>query len=118
MFWLGEELAELQRRDPELGEPRVVVLDEDPLFLGAEDLDLRDLGDQEHLVAHVLGDVLELGVAEAVAGHRHDRPEDVAELVVDEGPANVLGELAPGVVDLAPELVPDGTHVRRSARGC
>src|SRR5690606_31989231 len=50
---------------------------------------------------------------EAVARDRVDRPEDVAELVVEEGPDDLLGQQAANVADLLAYLVPDLRHFAR-----
>ena len=82
---LGEDLVEVEA---ELGEPALRDLDEDLLVLGAEDRDLADVLHLQQALAHPVGVVLQLGVAEAVGRERVDRAVDVAELVVEERPAH------------------------------
>ena len=84
-------MHQLTGRDAEFGETGGVVLDEDPFFLSAVDLDLRDLLDAKQFVAHLVGDLLRLGVGVALGRHREHDAEDVAELVVDERTDRVPG---------------------------
>ena len=111
MFWLCKQLLQLKRRHPELRESGVVIFDEDPLLLRAVNVDLCDFGDQEDLVAHVLCDFFELGIAEAFAGEGEDRPEHVAELVIDIGAERVRRQIGLHILHFAPKLVPDGPHI-------
>ena len=88
---LLEGILEEVRGHPDAAQLCVVVLDEKPLFLGAENVDFGDRLDTKQLVAQVICDVLELHVGESVAGHtEHDRV-DVTELVIDKGAIDVFG---------------------------
>ena len=108
---LLEGILEEVRGHPDAAQLCVVVLDEKPLFLGAEDVDFGDRLDTKQLVAQVICDVLELHVGEPVAGHtEHDRV-NVTEFVIDERPIDVFGQVRFDAVDLASQVVPDGTHL-------
>ena len=68
---------------PRLGELLHRELDEDPLVLRAQDLDLRDVGDMQQLRADILDIVAQFAMREAVAGEAVDDAERVAEIVVE-----------------------------------
>ena len=85
-------------------------LDVDLLVLHADQLDLVDVGDAQELVARRVGEVAQLGVAEAVAGDRVQVAEGVAELVVEERPAHALRQRVLDVAELLAHLVPDLRH--------
>ncbi len=84
-------ILRLERRDQsriveaEGGQALGRELEEDLLVLGAEDLDLRDVGDQQQARARILDEVAQLAMGEAVGGEAVDDAEDVAELVVEAG---------------------------------
>ena len=71
--------------EAEAGEPRGGELEEDLLVLGAEDLDLRDVGHREQARARVLDVVAQLAVREPVGGEAVDDAVGVAEVVVEAG---------------------------------
>ena len=75
MFALSRMVRSCNRLEAQLGEPRVVVVDEGPLVLRSVDVDLGDVGYGQQLV--------QLGVRVAVTGQRDDDAEYVAELIVD-----------------------------------
>ncbi len=110
---LGEDLVEVEA---ELREAPLRDLDEDLLVLGAEDRDLADVLDLQQALAHPVGVLLQLGVAEAVGRERVDRAVDVAELVVEERPADARRQRAAHVADLLPHRVPDLRHLLRRRR--
>ena len=93
--------------EPQFGQARVPVLDEDPLLLGSADLDLGHVVEAQELVAHLVGQVLELGVVETISRNAYDRPEHVTELVVHQRADGPGGQVPGGLLDLAPEVVPD-----------
>ncbi len=66
-------------RDAELGQPRIVVLNEDSFLLNALDLNLGDFWDGKEHVAHLIRDVFKLCVAKTLSGNGQDGAEDVAE---------------------------------------
>ena len=76
------------------------------LILVAEDLDLADVRRAQELGSRGLGEVARLARREAVVGDAVDDAEDVAELVVEEGPDHALRQGHPHVVDLLADLVP------------
>ena len=63
-----ENLLELAGREAQLCEPRAGELHEHALGLGADDVDLGDLLDQQHLVTCFVRNFLKLGVGETFAG--------------------------------------------------
>jgi hypothetical protein len=89
----GELLGDPLRIDAEVGERLRRQLDPDLLVLRAHQLDLGDVRQPEQRLAHVLHRVAKLGEREAVGGERVDRPEDVAELVVEERSDRLGGQL-------------------------
>ena len=74
------EVGELLRREVQI----------DLLVLVAEDVDLADIRRAQELGPHGLGEVARLARREAVIGDAVDDAEDIAELVVEEGPDHVL----------------------------
>ena len=62
----GDAVEDLLRRDAERRELGVAELDENPLRLLADDVDLVDVGHAQQALANVLGARLELGEAQAV----------------------------------------------------
>ena len=112
-----EDRTELERREARLGQPLVLVVDEDPLVLRAVDVDLGDVIEPQQVVAHRVGNLLEIGVRVAVSGQRDDDPEDVAQLVVDERPDRAVRQIRGDPRDLAAQVVPDGLHVARVVAG-
>ena len=79
------EVGELLRREVEI----------DLLVLVAEDLDLADVRRAQELGPRGLGEVARLPRREAVIGDAVDDAEDVAELVVEEGPDHALAARSP-----------------------
>ena len=77
------------------------------LVLIAEDLDLADVRRAQELGPRRLGEVACLARREAVIGDAVDDAEDVAELVVEEGPDHALRQRHLDVADLLADLVPD-----------
>jgi hypothetical protein len=70
----------------------------------------------QQLLAHAVGLLLQLLVAEAVARQRVDRAVDVAELVVEERPLHAGRQGAAHVADLLAHRVPDLLHLLRRRR--
>ena len=83
-------------------------LDEDLLWLLADDIDFVDIGDAQQPLTNVFNARLELGEARPVGAHHATyRRVDVAILVV-EGWSDDLGrQVAPDVADLLADLVPE-----------
>ena len=114
-----DRILGLQRRDQrriveaEGGEPLGRELEKDLLVLGAQDLDLRDVGHQQEAGAHVLDVVAQLALGEAVGGEAVDDAEDVAELVVEAGADDAARQRAPDVADLLADVVPAVRHLAR-----
>ena len=94
---LSVEVGELLRREAQVH----------LLVLVAEDLDLADVRRAQELGARRLGEVARLARREAVVGDAVDDAEDVAELVVEEGPDHALRQRHLDVADLLADLVPD-----------
>jgi predicted nucleotidyltransferase len=67
------------RREPLLGD-----LDVDLFVLHAEQLHLVHVRDTQQLLAHIIGEHLDLGIREAVRLQRIDHAVHVAELVIEE----------------------------------
>ena len=102
-----------QRRavDAEAGELLHRELDEDPLVLRAQDLDLRDVGDLQQLRADVLDIVAQLAMREAVGREAVDDAEGVAELVVEAGPDDAGRQRVAHVADALAHVIPDVGHL-------
>ncbi len=94
------------RVEAEAGEPFGGEVDVDDLVLGAEDVDLGDVGDGQELGAGGLDRVAQFAMREAVGGEGVDDAEGVAELVVEEGAADALRQGMAHVADLLAHLVP------------
>ena len=90
-------------------------LEEDLLVLGAEDLDLGDVGDQEQARARILDEVAQLAMGEAVGREAVDDAEDVAELVIEERPDHPARQRVPDVADLLAHVVPAVRHLAAGA---
>ena len=101
----GERRLNVERREAALGQRRRRHLDEDALLLQPQQVDLGDAGNAQQDVARVLGEVLELGIAVALAGDGVKRDVGVAELVVEEGPDHALGQRLANVADLLARLI-------------
>ena len=79
---MRQHLVEVQ---PELGQAILRNLDVEFFVLHAEQGDLADVGDAQQLLAHVVGEGLQFGIAEAVGLQRIDDAVDITELVVEVG---------------------------------
>jgi hypothetical protein len=108
----GDRVLLLQRREDfggghaegrELG---VGELHVDLLVLLADQVDLGHVLHPQQLVADTIGGLLQLRIAEAVAGERVDVAEGVAELVVEERPGDARWQRAAHVAHLLAHLVP------------
>ena len=73
-------------------------------------------GDAQELGPRGLGEVARLARREAVIGDAVDDAEDVAELVVEEGPDHALRQRRLYVADLLADLVPDVVEVALGRR--
>ena len=99
--------------DAEIGQFPHRELDEDALVLGADDLDLRHVRNEQQTRADRFDVVAQLAAGEAVGGEAIDDAEGVAEAIVEErtdrpggqGVAHIRDEVAdpiPGVLHLRP----------------
>ena len=102
-----------QRRivEAERGQALGRELEEDLLVLGADDLDLRDVGHQQQARARILDEVAQLAMGEAVGGEAVDDAEDVAELVVEAGADDPGRQRGADVADLLAHVVPAVRHL-------
>ena len=107
-----QHLGQLVRRDPQLGEPGVLILHEHALVLGAEYVHLGDIGYAQVFPAGRLRDLFDLRVGETLAGDGQHGAEHVAELVVHGRSDHPLGQVRFHRLDLAPQGIPDRAHVR------
>ena len=112
----GERLDDLRRLDAERRELAVRQLDEDLLFLLADEVHLGDAGHAQQLGADAVGEVLECPVVEAFAGDRVDVGVGVAELVVEERPLDSRRQLVADVADLLARLVLELRDLLRGER--
>ena len=104
---LGDRLVHLIEVELEVGELLRRELEIDLLVLVAEDVDLADIRRAQEFGSHGLGEIARLPRGEAVRGDAVDDAEDIAELVVEEGPDHVLGQGRLDVAHLLADLVPD-----------
>ena len=102
-----------QRRavDPEAGELFHRELDEDPLVLRAQHLDLRHVGDLQQARSDILDMIAQLARGKSVGGESIDDPEGVAELVVETWPDDAGRQCMPHVADALADVVPDVRHL-------
>ena len=101
--------------DPQSRELLGGELDDDLLVLGAEDLDLGDVGDAQQPRADVFHIVAKLAVGESVRGEAVDDPEGVAELVVEARPDDARRQGMPHVADALSHVIPDVRHLAWAA---
>ena len=97
--------------DPETRELLGRELDEYLFVLGAEDLDLGDVGDAQQPRANILDVVAELAMREAVRGEAVDDAERIAELVVEAGPDDAGRQGVAHVADALANVIPDVRHL-------
>ena len=97
-----KEVHQLIGRDAKIGQPRIVVFDEDPFLLNALDLDLGYFWDGEEDVADLVGNVFKLGVAKTLSGQGQEVPKTSPNSSFTKGPMTPLGEIPAGALDLAP----------------
>ena len=97
---------------PHLREALLRNLDPDLLVLHAELVDLGNILHAQQLLARLVGEVLELGVAIAIAVQRVDHAEHVAEVIVEERPLDIAGQGVAHVADLLAHRVPDVGDLR------
>ena len=111
----GERLHDLRGLDAEQREPRVRHLDVDLLVLLADEIDLGHAGNAQQLGADAIAELLQVAIAEALAGDRVDIGVRVAELVVEERALDAGGQRVPDVADLLADLVLEVRNRRRRA---
>ncbi len=104
---LRQHLVEVQA---ELRQALLRHLDEQLLVLRAEQRHLGHVGHLQQLLAHAVGMVAQLLVAEAVGRQRIDRAVDIAELVVEERADHTGWQRGAQVADLLAHRVPDLRH--------
>ena len=110
---LGERIEQRLRRDAERRQLGVRELDEDALVLGAVEIDLGDARHLQQPLAQAFGDLLQLRVVGAVAGHHVEDGIDVAEFVVDDGAEHARRQLALHVGELLAQQIEQIRHVLR-----
>src|SRR5262249_27439862 len=94
--------------DAELRQPLPRDFEEDDFLLGAEELDLLDVWNQEQLAAHELGVAAQFREREAITSNGQEDAVDVAKVVDHHRPASYRGrQLRLDVGNLATELVPN-----------
>ena len=113
---LGQRIEQRLRRDAERRQLGVRELDEDPLVLGAVEIDLGDARHLQQPLAHAFGGLLQLRVVGAVAGHHVEDGIDVAEFVVDDGTEQTGRQLALHVGQLLAQQIKQIRHVLRRRR--
>ena len=112
----GDRRQHVVEAELEIGELLGREVQIDLLVLVAVDVDLADVGRAQELGACGLGEVACLARGEAVIGDAVDDAEDVAELVVEEGPDHALRQRRSYVADLLADLVPDVVEVALGRR--
>jgi len=85
--------------------------DENLFILHAKQLDLGDIGHAQQLLAHIIGKLLELGVAEALGLQRVDHAVHIPKVVVEERPLDALRQGVAHVAHLFAHGVPDVGHI-------
>ena len=93
--------------DAQAGELLHRELDEDLFVLGAQDLDLRDVGHMQQLRADRFDIVAKLAMGESVGREPVDGAEGVAELVVEARPDDAGGQRVTDVADALANVIPD-----------
>src|SRR5271165_4898008 len=102
--------------DPQASELLGRELHIDPLVLGPEDVDLRNVRQLEELLSDSVHIVPELTMSEPIGGKAVDDAVGVAELVVEAGADDALRQVVADVVDLLAHLIPDVRHLSRARR--
>ena len=116
MFWLCKAVEQNRPVDAQIGQFPHRELDEDPLVLGADDLDLGYVGNEQEPGTDVLDVVAQLPTGEPIGGEAIDDAERVAEPIVEER-ADRAGRQ--GVADIrhqVADLIPGVLHVRSRNR--
>ena len=113
---LGERIEQRLRRDAERRQLGMRELDEDPLVLGAVEIDLGDARHLQQPLAHAFGGLLQLRIVGAVAGHHVEDGIDVGEFVVDDGAEQTGRQLALHVGQLLAQQIEQIRHVLRRRR--
>ena len=103
---VAEAFGDLQRRDPERGQPLVRELDVDLFGLLAIDVDLLDHRHFEQPPLDVFGRVGEIGEIDAVALDGIKQPGHVAVFVVEDRADDAFGQLELDVAEFLARLVP------------
>ena len=97
--------------DPEAGELLHRELDEYPLVLRPQHLDLRDVGDQQQPRTDIIDMIAQFALGESVRGEAVDDPEGIAELVVETWADDAGRQRMPHVADALADVVPDVRHL-------
>ena len=113
---LRQRVKQRLQGNAERRELRVAEFNEDPLALGAVEIDLRDVGQPTQPLAQRFCDFLQLRVARAVANDRIKDGVNVAELVVDCRSEDIGRQVRLHVGHLFAQLEKEQRHVPR-ARG-
>src|SRR6476620_617052 len=79
----------------------------DLLVLRADQVDLGNVWQAEQLTTQALSMVAQLAMRETVGGEREDERIGIAELIVEEGALDALGQRLFDVADLLARLVPN-----------
>ena len=93
------------------GQTALRDFDEQLFVLHAEQFDLVDIFDLQQLLAGIVSQALEFGIAVPIALQGVDDPVHIAEIVVEEGPHHPLGQGGPHVVDFFAHRVPGLGHI-------
>ncbi len=107
-----DDILRPQGRDQGAGieaEPRQSLdreVDVDHLVLGAKNINLGDIGDQQEARTDVLDRIAQLPVGETIGGEGIDDPEGVTELIVEKGADDPLRQGVAHVGDLLTHLIP------------
>lgn len=104
-------LLELVGGETQLGQPGVVVLQKDPLFLITHNGYLGDVVQVKQLIACLVGYFLYFGVREAIAHNADDNAVNIAKLVVNKGANGATGQLGLLSAHLAAQVIPNGPHM-------
>ena len=86
-------------------------LDIDFLVLHAKLLDLGHIGHAQQLLAHIIGQHLELGIAETFGLQRIDHAIDIAEVVIEKRSLHTLRQGVAHVADFLAHRVPELGHL-------
>ncbi len=108
-----DRIADLFRREAELGELGIGDLDVDALLLVGDEVDLVDAGHAQQLGTQPLRIVVHLRGREAIALERIEVRIDVAELIVEERALDPGWQRIGDIADFLADLVPRVGDLRR-----